>query len=104
MCIWVFTTKNRRGALTDPILTRCEQIMRDVCAVVAVGLAQVGVVVRPGRDDRFDQWSAYWHPDGVVVYVAQRAKLGDDRPGLTALPLSVPQLAVLAVDERFHLR
>jgi putative transposase len=27
----VFTTKYRRGAFTDPILTRCEEIMRDVC-------------------------------------------------------------------------
>ena len=28
----VFVTKCRRGALTDPILTRCEEVMRDVCA------------------------------------------------------------------------
>ncbi|GAB3806739.1 IS200/IS605 family transposase [Micromonospora zhanjiangensis] len=27
----VFTTRYRTGALTDPILTRCEQIMADVC-------------------------------------------------------------------------
>ncbi|SCF20902.1 putative transposase [Micromonospora viridifaciens] len=27
----VFTTKYRRGALTDPILTRCGQIMAEVC-------------------------------------------------------------------------
>lgn len=27
----VFVTKYRRGVLTDEILTRCEQIMRDVC-------------------------------------------------------------------------
>lgn len=27
----VFTTKYRRGALTDLILTRCEQVMADVC-------------------------------------------------------------------------
>ncbi|MFF0372019.1 IS200/IS605 family transposase [Micromonospora sp. NPDC005087] len=27
----VFTTKYRRGALTDPILTRCQQIMAAVC-------------------------------------------------------------------------
>ncbi|WBB70778.1 hypothetical protein [Micromonospora sp. WMMD812] len=78
--------------------------MQGECQPVTVGAAQVGVVVRPGRDDRFDQWAAYRHPDGVVVYVAQRAKLGDDRPGLTTLPFSVPQLAALAVDERFHLQ
>jgi putative transposase len=28
----VFTTKYRRGALTDPILTHCQQVMADVCA------------------------------------------------------------------------
>ncbi|MFD1543130.1 IS200/IS605 family transposase [Nonomuraea guangzhouensis] len=28
----VFITKYRHGALTDPMLIRCEQIMRDVCA------------------------------------------------------------------------
>ncbi|WP_328414674.1 IS200/IS605 family transposase [Micromonospora sp. NBC_00389] len=27
----VFTTKYRRGALTDPILTRCQQVMAQVC-------------------------------------------------------------------------
>ncbi|WP_443189954.1 IS200/IS605 family transposase [Micromonospora sp. CB01531] len=27
----VFTTKYRRGALTDPILTRCQQVMAEVC-------------------------------------------------------------------------
>ena len=27
----VFVTKYRRGAFTDEILTRCEQIMRDIC-------------------------------------------------------------------------
>jgi REP-associated tyrosine transposase len=27
----VFTTKYRRGALTDPILTRCQQILAEVC-------------------------------------------------------------------------
>jgi putative transposase len=28
----VFTTKYRRGPFTDEILTRCEQVMHDVCA------------------------------------------------------------------------
>ena len=27
----VFVTKYRRGAMTDEILTRCEEIMREVC-------------------------------------------------------------------------
>ncbi|MGR6317550.1 hypothetical protein Q2K19_05175 [Micromonospora soli] len=78
--------------------------MQGECQVVAVGAARVGVVVRPAGDDRLDQWAAYRHPDGVVTFVAQGAKLDDDRPRLTALPFSVPQLAALAVDERFHLQ
>jgi putative transposase len=28
----VFATQYRHGAFTDQILTRCEQLMRDVCA------------------------------------------------------------------------
>ncbi|MEU4474272.1 hypothetical protein [Micromonospora sp. NPDC023888] len=78
--------------------------MQGECQVETVGAVQVGVVVRPGDDDRLDQWSAYRHPDGVVVYLAQGAKLDDTRPGLKRLPFTVPQLAALAVDERFHLR
>ncbi|MFK4244811.1 hypothetical protein ACI2KV_18165 [Micromonospora chokoriensis] len=78
--------------------------MEGECQVETVGAAQVGVVVRPGRDDRLDQWSAYRHPDGVVVYVAQGKKLDELRPELTKLPFSVPQLAALAIDERFHLK
>ncbi|SCG18639.1 hypothetical protein GA0070610_4987 [Micromonospora echinofusca] len=78
--------------------------MQGECQVETVAAAQVGVVVRPGRDDRFDQWAAYRHPDGVVVFVAQGANLDDERPGLTTLPFSVQQLAALAVNERFHLQ
>ena len=78
--------------------------MQGECQVETVGAAQVGVVVRPGDDDRLDQWSAYRHPDGVVVFVAQGVTLDESRPALTKLPFSVPQLAALAVDERFHLK
>jgi putative transposase len=28
----VFVTKYRHGALTDPVLVRCEEVMRQVCA------------------------------------------------------------------------
>ncbi|MBM7490390.1 hypothetical protein JOD64_001612 [Micromonospora luteifusca] len=78
--------------------------MQGECQVETVGAAQVGVVVRPGSDERLDQWSAYRHPDGVVVFVAQGARLDESRPALKQLPFSVPQLAALAVDERFHLK
>ncbi|MET8090318.1 hypothetical protein [Micromonospora sp. NPDC005220] len=78
--------------------------MRGECQVETVGTAQVGVVVRPTGDEQLDQWSAYRHPDGVVVFVAQAARLDESRPALTKLPFSVAQLAALAVDERFHLK
>jgi putative transposase len=42
----VFTTKYRRGALTDPVLTRCRQIMADVCADFGVQLREFN-----GEDD-----------------------------------------------------
>ena len=73
------------------------------CEVVTVGTTQVGVVVQPGADDRFDQWAAYRHPDGVVVFVAQSRRLGDGQPELTDLPFPVARLAALAADDRFHL-
>ncbi|WP_327034324.1 hypothetical protein [Micromonospora ureilytica] len=78
--------------------------MRGECQVESVGTVRVGVVVRPTDDERLDQWSAYRHPDGAVVFVAQGARLDESRPALTKLPFSVPQLAALAVDERFHLK
>jgi hypothetical protein len=74
------------------------------CQVETVGAMRVGVVVRPGSDDRLDQWAAYRHSDGVVVFVAQGGRLDESRPALTKLPFSVAQLAALAVDERFHLK
>ncbi|WP_433352874.1 IS200/IS605 family transposase [Microtetraspora malaysiensis] len=36
----VFVTKYRRGAFTDPMLVRCEQIMREVCADFEVELCE----------------------------------------------------------------
>ncbi|MEU8424629.1 hypothetical protein AB0C15_27535 [Micromonospora sp. NPDC048835] len=74
------------------------------CQVETVGATRVGVVVRADDDDRLDQWSAYRHPDGVVVFVAQSVRLDEGFQALTKLPFSVPQLAALAVDERFHLK
>ena len=72
------------------------------CQPMTVGEATVGVVVRPGSDDRFDQWAAYRHPDGVVVFVAQGAY--DRQAPASPLPFTARQLAALAVDERLHLR
>ena len=77
------------------------------CEVVTAGGTEVGVVVRPGKDDRLDQWAAYRHPDGTVVYVAQSrnaTNADSEFPPLTALPLAVPELAALAGQQQFHLR
>jgi hypothetical protein len=75
------------------------------CEVVTTGKKKVGVVTSPDGD-RLDQWAAYRHPDGAVVFVAQGFQTsGRDlalKP-LKKLPLSVPQLAALAVDDRFDL-
>jgi len=50
------------------------------CEVVMVGDKQVGVVVTPGQDRRFDQWAAYRHPDGVVVFIAQALNGDEAKP------------------------
>jgi hypothetical protein len=74
------------------------------CKVVTVGKAKVGVM--NGDEDRIDQWAAYRHPDGIVVFIAQsRAAANGDatlKP-LKDLPLSESALAALATDDRFHL-
>ncbi|WP_305789883.1 hypothetical protein [Symbioplanes lichenis] len=65
--------------------------MGGTCRFVTVGDTQVAVV-EGGADAQLDQWAAYRHPDGTVVFVAQRD------PALTR-----QQLAALAVREGFHL-
>jgi hypothetical protein len=80
--------------------------MGGACTVVTVGSAKVGVANAPADDGRIDQWAAYRHPDGIVVYVAQSrqaAAADTDLKPLKSLPLSQQQLAALAVDDRFHL-
>ena len=75
------------------------------CEVLTVGRAKVGVV-RAEDGEQMEQWAAYRHPDGIVVYVAQareaQSESGTLKP-LKDLPLSAPELAALAVDDRFHL-
>ncbi|TDB79440.1 hypothetical protein [Micromonospora sp. KC721] len=77
--------------------------MKGECQAVTAGARKVGVVVRPTGDDRFDQWAAYRHPDGVVVFVAQSRGSNGGATELPKLPFSVEQLAALATDDRFHL-
>jgi hypothetical protein len=76
------------------------------CQVVTAGSAKVGVVAT-SHDDWIDQWAAYRYSDGTVVYVAQSHTAANDHSSLkplTKLPLTVPQLAALAADPKFHLR
>lgn len=90
---------------TEPCaLTRQFWGMQGQCQVVTVGGTKVGVVVRPTIDRRFDQWSAYRHPDGVVTFVAQSGTFGSPQHALEELPFTVPQLAALAMEDRFHLQ
>ncbi|WP_420119527.1 hypothetical protein [Micromonospora sp.] len=91
---------------TEPCpLARQFWVTAGACEVVTVGTTRIGVVVRAAAaDDRFDQWAAYRHPDGTVVFVAQSRRLGDGQPELAALPFTPERLAVLATDSRFHLR
>ena len=80
--------------------------MGGACEIVTVGTAKVGVVKAAGGDRGIDQWAAYRHSDGIVVYVAQSrtASNGETNPEpLAELPLTEPQLAALATDARFHL-
>jgi hypothetical protein len=76
------------------------------CDVVTVGQAKVGVSRVPSGTGGVEQWAAYRHPDGIVVYVAQSrtATNGENvQPPLKKLPLTASQLATLATDDRFHL-
>ncbi|MEU8260422.1 hypothetical protein AB0C02_07355 [Micromonospora sp. NPDC048999] len=91
---------------TEPCaLTKQFWGMGGQCQVVTVGDTKIGVVVRPTTDRRFDQWSAYRHPDGTVTFVAQskNRSFASTKNGLKELPFTVPQLAALAIGERFHL-
>ena len=73
---------------------------------ISAGLGMAVARDLKGDDNRIDQWAAYRYPDGTVVYVAQSrsAVNGDSNlQPLTTLPLTVPQLAALAVNPKFHL-
>jgi hypothetical protein len=102
----VHTPGNGLPAADPCALARTFWSMGGDCQVVTAGSAKVGVVVK-SDDDRIDQWAAYRYSDGTVVYVAQSrtAVNGDSNlKPLTKLPLTVPQLAALAADPKFHLR
>ncbi|MET7332807.1 IS200/IS605 family transposase [Nonomuraea sp. NPDC005650] len=68
----VFVTKYRRGAFTDPMLIRCEQIMREVCADFEVELREFN-----GEDDHVHL--LVHHPSKVAL-----SKLVNSLKGVSA--------------------
>ncbi|SDC92347.1 hypothetical protein [Actinokineospora iranica] len=88
--------------LEDCELTKSFWGMGGKCGPVVVNGTTVGVVTQPARESGLDQWTAYKHPDGTVVFLAQAASYAyTGLPGLDALPLTVDQLAALATDPKF---
>ena len=73
------------------------------CTIVDVGGKKVGVVTTNGRGS-YDQWAAYRHDDGTVVYFAQAKK--SDNPGrspLTQPVFTTRQLAELVTSTKFKI-
>ena len=80
--------------------------MSGECQVVDVAGKKVGLVTKntSGRDETFDQWAAYRHPDGTVVFVGQgKGFYGSGRPALGSQVFTTEKLASLATDSRFHI-
>jgi len=75
------------------------------CELVDIGGTQVGVVVHAtdGRGE-FDQWAAYRHADGTVVFVAQAQRYRGLTAGLPQPLFTVQQLTELATADRFHVQ
>ena len=97
------TTPGNRSEGDGCALTTQFWNMGGDCQLVPVGDKQIGVVVRPTGDDRFDQWASYRHPDGTVVFVAQaKSYFMTGLPAATELPFTPQQLAGLAADPKFH--
>lgn len=73
------------------------------CTVVEIGGQKVGVVSSNGRGS-YDQWAAYRHDDGTVVYLAQAEKSGHPgRPPLTQPVFTIHQLAELVTSATFKI-
>jgi hypothetical protein len=97
------TTPNGKRA-TDPCkLAKTFWGGTGSCAIVNIDGKKVGVVTTKGGGD-YDQWAAYRHDDGTVVFVAQAKK--SDAPGrapLTQPVFTTQQLAELVTSEKFKI-
>ena len=73
------------------------------CTIVDVGGKKVGVVTTNGHGS-YDQWAAYRHDDGTVVYLAQAKHRDDQRRSPLTQPVFTPsQLAELATSPKFKI-
>ncbi|TDD58590.1 hypothetical protein E1263_18425 [Kribbella antibiotica] len=73
------------------------------CTVLDVDGKKVAVVTTKGRDS-FDQWAAYRHDDGTVVFLAQVKKTDLPNRQPLAQPVFTPsQLAELVTSDKFHI-
>jgi hypothetical protein len=91
-----------------PAATPCKVAQKfwggpSTCTVVDVGGKKVGVVTAKGSGS-YDQWAAYRHDDGTVVYLAQARKTDlPSRSPLTQPVFSSSQLAELATSAKFKI-
>ena len=79
--------------------------MTGKCTEIVVDGKRVGVYNwTGGTDDQFEQWAAYRHDDGTVVFIGQSAhRAYTNFPPLAGLPLTAKRLAELAADPGFKL-
>ncbi|MEU4690235.1 hypothetical protein [Actinoplanes sp. NPDC023714] len=92
------------GLPGDPCeLARSFWGMGGVCEVSTTGGERVGVV-KSSSEERLDQWAAFRHEDGTVVFVAEARSADPSLPSLRDVPIPVQKLVDLATDERFLLQ
>ncbi|MGW7682904.1 hypothetical protein ACWGID_19355 [Kribbella sp. NPDC054772] len=91
-----------------PATTPCKLAQRfwggtGTCTVIDVAGKKVGVLTTKGRAT-YDQWAAYRHPDGTVVYLAQAKKTDDQSRSPLTQPVFTPnQLAELVTSANFKI-
>lgn len=97
------TTPDGRPATTPCKLAQQFRGGTGTCTVIDVGGRKVGVLTIDGGGS-YDQWAAYRHDDGTVVYLAQAERSDDEgRSPLTQPVFTSRQLAELATSTKFKI-
>jgi hypothetical protein len=98
------TTPNGKPATNPCKVAQWLWSRTGACTIVDVDGKKVGVVTARGSGD-FDQWAAYRHADGTVVFLAQAKKIVDDpaRKPLTQPVFTPRQLAELVISAKFKI-